>query len=73
MGPEPERRKFIIKAENKSYYYTISVGLGVPGLSVLTDLESPTVSENEPDLFLAAFMGTLRELLLDISEDILLF
>jgi len=46
------------------------VGLGVPGLSVLSDLERLTVSENEPDLFLAALMGTLRELLLDMREDI---
>lgn len=45
------------------------MGLGVPGLSVLSDLESPTLSEKEPDLFLAAFMGTLRELLRHSKED----
>lgn len=50
-----------------------SIGLGVPGLSVLSDLESPTLSEKLPDLFLAAFMGTLRELLLDSKDDILSF
>ena len=50
-----------------------SVGLGVPGLSVLSDLESPTLSEKLPDLFLAALMGTLSELLLESKEDILSF
>ena len=50
-----------------------SVGLGVPGLSVLRDLESPTLSEKLPDLFLAALMGTLSELLLESKEDILSF
>ena len=49
------------------------MGLGVPGLSVLSDRESPTLSEKEPDLFLAALMGTLRELLRDSKEDILTF
>ena len=49
---------------------TSSMGLGVPGLSVLSDLESPTLSEKLPDLFLAALMGTLRELLRDSKEDI---
>ena len=49
------------------------MGRGVPGLSVLSDLESPTLSEKLPDLFLAAFMGTLRELLLDSKDDILSF
>ena len=45
------------------------MGLGVPGLSVLRDLDIPTFSEKEPDLFLAALIGTLRELLRDSKED----
>jgi hypothetical protein len=51
---------------------SISTGLGVPGLSVLRDLDSPADSEKEPDLFLAACMGTFSVLLLDIKEDIVL-
>lgn len=50
---------------------SISTGLGVPGLSVLRDLDSPTDSEKEPDLFLAALIGTFSELLLGIKEAIL--
>ena len=52
---------------------TASIGLGVPGLSVLSDLESPTLSEKELDLFLAALIGTFSELLRDSKEDILSF
>ena len=46
------------------------MGLGVPGLSVLSDLDIPTFSEKELDLFLAALMGTLRELLRESKEAI---
>ena len=49
------------------------MGRGVPGLSVLSDLESPTLSEKELDLFLAALIGTFSELLRDSKEDILSF
>ena len=65
-----------VRSDRQNYFtalLTNSIGLGVPGLSVLSDLESPTLSEKLPDLFLAAFMGTLRELLLDSKEDILSF
>ena len=65
-----------VRSDRQSYFtalLTNSIGLGVPGLSVLSDLESPTLSEKLPDLFLAAFMGTLRELLLDSKDDILSF
>ena len=49
----------IIKAENTNL--TISLGLGVPGRSVLRDLAS--TSENDPDRFLAVNLaGTFNML-----------
>jgi len=42
-----------------------SVGLGVPGLSELSDLAMLLTSENDPDLFLPARRGTESKLAIE--------